>query len=208
MKEKVLLDIDGVIADFYLAFGQHLNKNLSANINLNYEPNEYSMHEWGHHLLEYQVNAEVPNWILNGGYFDMPIFSGAQEFIFKLMDKYDVYIVTARVGDFSIDFDTHIRQLIKEDTKRWFKKYGIPSNKLFFEHNKVDFCKRHNIKIIIEDKLQTVLKAADSGIRSILVDRGWNRDPKRDRHFNIFVTHSYDDILNILEFLSAETKKI
>jgi uncharacterized HAD superfamily protein len=206
MKVKVLLDIDGVIADFYTGFGDHLNKSVDAGLDLSIGPPEYSLHKWGHNLPKDLVDSEIPKWILGGGYRSMPIFSGAKEFVYKLMDKYNVYIVTARVGDFRLDITEKVKEKIVYDTFEWFKKHGIPSNKLFFEHKKADFCKKNNIPIIIEDKLETVINGANEGIRCVLMDRSWNQDNnglKRD-HFNVFVAYSYNEILEILEKLTGE----
>lgn len=204
MKIKVLLDIDGVIADFYVGFSKHLNKSVNAGLDPNNGPANYRIHDWGHNLSKEVISEEIPKWILSGGYENIPIFSGAKEFVYKLMDKYDVCIVTARIGDFTLSLPGKVKEVIKRDTLRWLKKYGIPSNKLFFKHEKIDFCQKNNIPIIIEDKLQTVIDGANKGVRSILMDRSWNQDNdglQRD-HFNIFVAYSYNDILKILEELT------
>jgi len=205
MKVKVLLDIDGVIADFYSGFGGHLNKKLNAGLNLNKGPTNYSLHEWGHNISREVIDKEIPKWVLDGGYANMPIFPKAKEFVYKLMDKYDVHIVTARVGDFLCYLSGGVKDTIKRDTFKWLKKHGIPSDKLFFEHDKVNFCQKNRVPIVIEDKLPTVIDGADEGIRCILMDRSWNQEQdglKRD-HFNIFVAYTYDDILQILEELTS-----
>jgi len=205
MKVKILLDIDGVIADFYRSFASHLNKNLNAKLDLNNGPTNYSLHEWGHNIPRDIIDREIPKWVLDGGYAKMPMFKGAKEFVYKLMDKYDVHIVTARVGDFLCYLSGDVKDTIKYDTFKWLKKYGIPSNKLFFNHDKVDFCLKNKIPIMVEDKLPTVIDGADKGVRSILMDRSWNQEQDgltRD-HFNVFVAYSYNDILKILEELTS-----
>lgn len=206
MKIKALLDIDGVIADFYLGFGNYLNKNIGTNLNLDNEQLEYSIYNWDHDLPQHIIDEEIPKWILNGGYANIPIIKGAKQFVYKLMDKYDVYIVTARVGDFTLKMPGNIQDIIIKDTFKWFKKHGIPSDKLFFECKKVDFCKKYNIPIMIEDKLSTVIDAANNGIRAILMDRNWNQDDSiRENHYNIFVVYNYNDIFKILELLTNES---
>jgi 5'(3')-deoxyribonucleotidase len=200
MKEKILLDIDGVIANFNLGFSQHLNENLNAGLDLNIEPSEYSIHRWGANLPNETIDNEIPNWVMQGGYLDMPIYPGAKKFVYELMDKYDVYIVTARIGDFSMDLSDEIVNKIKADTFSWFKKHGIPSDKLFFEHKKIDFCHNNNIQTIIEDKLSTVIDSIKSGLRAILVNRGWNQDgSKMLDHPNMHIVYNYNDILKILK---------
>lgn len=211
MKTKVLLDIDGVIADFYAGFARHLNEYLNTNLDISTEPNEYSLHKWGHGLPNNLIDAEIPKWIMQGGYEHMPIYDGAKKFVHKLMDKYDVYVVTARVGDFRVSLPEEVINATKEDTSKWFKKYGIPTDKLIFEHEKIKFCKDNGIKIIIEDKLSTIVDGAKKDLRAILMDRGWNKNGRawygeylNRNHPNIYVAHEYKDILDTLDILARE----
>jgi len=198
MKEKAVLDIDGVLANFYLGFAKHLNENLNAELDLLNEPHNYKITEWNVYLPETAINAEIPKWILSGGYKNMPIYPGAKEFVYRLMDKYDIYVVTARIGDFTSKMPEMVCNKIKEDTNRWFKKYGIPSDKLFFEHKKIDFCKDNGISIIIEDKLSTVIDSVRSGITPILMNRNWNSDLVR-KQYDINIAYNYEDVLNFME---------
>lgn len=205
MKSKILLDIDGVIADFFRGFASHLNDKQNAGIDLSKEPPVYSLHNWGHDIPRDVVDAEIIHWMESGGYEHMPMYEGAKEFVYKLMDKYDVHIVTARVGDFRMNLPEAIQAIIRRDTERWFQNHGIPADKLFFEHKKVDFCKENNIPVLIEDKLSTVVEAAESGMPAILIDRGWNQEGDAwygehlDRnHSNIYVAYNYNDVLDIL----------
>lgn len=206
MKKKVLLDIDGVIANFYASFGGFLNKNLGANMQLTFEPPEYNMDNWGHNLSKEIVEKSIQEWIIQNGYLNMSLYPGAKAFVYKLMDEYDVHIVTARVGDFSTVFEDSILNKIKSDTYAWFKKHGIPSDKLFFEHKKTDFCKKYGIPLMIEDKLTNAMSGARNDIYVVLVDRGWNRYHRqkdgvilyRD-HNKLIVAEDFDEALEIIE---------
>lgn len=198
MKNKILLDIDGVLADFHKGFSQFLNENYDTNIDLNVEPNEYSLDLWGHNLSKEETSAAIPKWIISEGYKKIPIYSGASDFVRRLQEKYDVRVMTARVGDFT-DLSKPIINIIKNDTFQWFKNNNISSD-IVFGNKKIEYCKLNKISIIIEDKLETVVDAANKGMKSILFDRGWNRGKGRD-HPNIHVVYNYDDILNALEKL-------
>jgi len=207
MKNKVLLDIDGVIANFYAGFGSHLNHTLNAGLNLNLEPNDYSIHRWSQvPLSNKSIDAEIPAWIAEGGYKDMPIYPRAKEFTLELMDKYDVFVVTARVGDFRAEqlggFPKEIIELIKLDTYKWFKDHGIPSDKLFFEHRKIDFCKENGISVLIEDKLDTVVKAAMADLKPILISRAWNQKIGGEHEplivSSVYPADSYSEVFSAL----------
>ena len=201
MKTKLLLDIDGVLADFYVAFIRYLNQTHGTNIDESNEPTEYNIDEWCIGIDPADIGKIIQKWLANGGYKTLPIYTGAKQFVYKLMDKYDVYIVTARIGDFHMNLPQQVRDGIKRDTYEWFQKHGIPSDGIFFEHKKVDFCKAYDISIIIEDKLDTVISAANEGMKAILIDRAYNRVPRQRNHPNITVTYNYDEVLNQLEQL-------
>jgi uncharacterized HAD superfamily protein len=205
MKVKVLCDIDGVIASFYRSFAKYLNSHLNTHLDLEYEPDIYSIYEWDHKLPRDTVDRAVGDWMLNNGFLNMPIYKGAQTFIYKLIDKYDVFIVTARIGDFNQRFSRDVLQKIVDDTKKWFQQYGIPADKLFFRHDKIDFCKEQDIHIIIEDKLSTALKGAKNGIHSILLSHPWNKDDRASKYMPLLLyrADNYDDILNIMEKINA-----
>lgn len=190
-----------MLANFYAGFGKHLNDTMDAGLDLTIDPDDYAIHNWCDKITKEGADIEVPKWIIAGGYKDMPIYSGAKEFVYKLMDKNDVFTVTARVGDFRLDFSPDQIEIIKNDTKKWFQNQGIPAEKLFFEHNKVEFCLDNGISIMIEDKPSTVVKAANNGIKSILVNRNWNNTSNSNElnHPNIYRANNYDDILNFIE---------
>lgn len=205
MKTKVLLDMDGVIADFYTSFAKHLNNRLGSNIDISVEPSVYSLHDWDHGLPNTLVNKEIPAWMIAGGYKDMPIYAGAKSFVYQLLDRYDVHIVTARIGDFKMNLPDTLKSLIRRDTDTWFRAHAIPADKLFFEHEKVAFCKENGINIVIEDKLSTVVSATQAGLTAILINRGWNQwesDTINRDYSNLHVARNHQHILDILEDLS------
>ena len=199
MKKKILLDIDGVIADFYTGFGGYLNQSFGTNIQLATEPPAYNIQDWGHDLPKETVNKAIEPWILQNGYLKMDIYPGARSFVLELMDKYDVHIVTARIGDFKSSFGPDIMNKIRVDTYSWFRKHKIPTDKLFFEHEKTLFCKLHNISLIVEDKLSNATDAALNGIQAILISRGWNQNILYGDYDNLSTVDSFNDALEVIE---------
>lgn len=211
MKKKVLLDIDGVLADFYKGLAEYLNKNIHAELPLDKEPSAYSFYKWNDKIPASLMDKEVPKWVISGGYRSMPIFPGAVQFVEELRKNNEVFIVTARLGDFATKLSEPVLDIIKKDTLNWFNQHGISPEKLFFNHDKVDFCQKNGINIMIEDKLPTVIEAAQKGISSILVNRGWNQNgeiwdgkPLSRDHQGIMVANSYQDILDYLKGLNGE----
>ena len=199
MTARVLLDMDGVIADFYESFAAFLNKNYGCSLPLDQEPSIYSINEWGYGADKVDIAGASQAWIMQGGMKDLSPYDGAGDFVRALSDMCTVYIVTARVGDWQTKMPVEVVEKIKSDTTEWLDSLGIDTSKLFFSHEKVDFCLEHGISILVEDKMSTALEAAKSGLHTILVNRGWNGS-KMDR-YKIYRTYGYDDVLNTIKRL-------
>ncbi|KKM82354.1 hypothetical protein LCGC14_1320500 [marine sediment metagenome] len=199
MKLRVLLDMDGVIANFYKEFGRFLNEEYGCTLPLDEEPASYSFNNWGHGVDRVPIDEASNKWILSGGLQNIPPYEGMEGFVRELMITCNVYVVTARVGDWQRLLPDNVKDTIKRDTYKWLEKYYIPSEKLYFSHEKIEFCKEHGISVMIEDKPSTALEASKNGIHTILMNRGYNGS-QIDR-FRIYRAYSYDDALKQLRKL-------
>ena len=206
MKTRVLLDIDGVIADFYKEFARFLNEECGCTLHPDRVPENYSFDKWGHGVEHIDIGAASNAWIRQGGILNIPAFDGAENFVAALMSQCDVYIVTARVGDWERKLPPDIKDKIKNDTHKWLENHNIPTDRLFFSHKKVDFCQENNISIMIEDKLSTALEASKNGIRAVLVDRPYNGN--QTNRFGIHRAHSFDEVLDRLRVSKTHTPYI
>lgn len=200
MKINALCDVDGILASFYEAFADYLNKTYDAGLNIHTEPANYSFKDWGPKLKNVNLDKATVNWIKQHGFLKVPVYENAQNFIENLNKICNVFIVTARVGDYKQYFDKNVINTIMNDTASWFKNNNFPDNKIIFEHKKIDFCKENSIPILIEDKLETVLAGAKEGIHCILLNRAWNQHPER---FKIYRAYNYEDILKIIRKLGG-----
>lgn len=196
MRQRVLLDMDGVIANFYVEFGRFLNDEYGCTLPLDEEPTNYSLNEWGHGTDRISIGEASNKWIRSGGMLSISAYDGMEDFVSELMDMCNVYVVTARIGDWNRLLPDDIKNTIKQHTYKWLEQHGIPANKLFFSHEKIDFCKEHGISVMIEDKLSTALEASKNGIHTILMNRGYNGS-QIDR-FRIYRVFSYDEVLDKL----------
>jgi len=199
MKRNILLDIDGVLANFYSGFSKYLNKEFNLELDPSEDPAIYDIEAWGPGLENIDLGEVSNKWISNGGFLTLETYPGAAEFVQNLRDIGNVYIVTARIGDWDGGLDNGATAKAKDDTSRWLEENGIPADNLFFTHKKVDFCKNKNISILIEDKLKTALESANNGIHSIVMNRGWNQHSER---FKVYRAHSYDDAINLVKKIS------
>jgi len=202
MKLRVLLDMDGVIANFYKGFADYLNKNYGCTLNLNEEPKNYDFDKWGCGVDGIDFDKASKEWIEQDGFGKLPVFDGAEEFVEKLMSISTIYIVTARIGDWEQKFSEETKKRIENNTYGWLKKHNMPIDKLFFTHEKIDFCKENGISVMIEDKLSTALNAAKNGISTILMDRGYN-ESQIDR-FKIYRVFNFNDAIEQLEKMETQ----
>lgn len=193
---KILCDIDGVLANFFKGFAEFANYNYGTLIDPNLEPAEYDFSGWGFGADKVNWEEAINKWILQDGFLKLLPYDGATEFCNKINNLYDVYFITARVGDFGHMFSPEIVEKVKNNTSDWFKNHNIKANNLMFIRNKVDFCKENGIPILIEDKLKTALRSAKNDLDTVLINRGWNQHPPR---FRIYRVKNYDEALKILK---------
>lgn len=200
MKRNILLDIDGVIANFYKSFATYLNETYGSNLDVLKEPTSYVFTDWDDALADMNVDEAVINWINNDGFLNLDPYVGAEDFVKELVGLGNVHIVTARVGDFETAFNEETIAQIKNNTQSWFNNHNIPSNgDVIFSHKKVDLCLNEGISILIEDKLSTVIEAAQNDIHAIIINRSWNKHPDR---FKVYRAYNYGDVLDFVRRLS------
>jgi uncharacterized HAD superfamily protein len=187
MKAKLMLDLDGVIAMFAASFQTYLNQHYGCDFDTTQDPIAYGFENWGHGVDKIDVNAASVEWMRNDGFANVASYPGAEEFVAALMNAYDVYIVTARVGDWEQKLPKDLKNRVKQNTYEWLKARNIPITHLHFIHDKIPFCQEHGISVIVEDKLETALKAAKEGIHTVLIDRGYNQSKvERLRVYRVF----------------------
>jgi len=201
MKVKVMLDLDGCIANFYYDFALFLNNKYGCDLDLDNEPEDYPFEKWGHGVDKIDFDTASKEWINQDGFGKIPSYPGAEKFVKELMDKYDVYILTARIGDWDQSFTKDMKNRIKENTYDWLKIRKIPITKLHFIHDKIPFCQTHGISIMVEDKLETALAAAKEGIHTILMNRGYNGS--KANRLMVYRTYDFEQALKQIEKLAA-----
>lgn len=201
MKTKVLLDMDGVVANFYEGFSKFLNKNYGCTLDPYQEPENYSIEDWGNGAEKVDFVNTSKHWIEEGGFASIPAFEGAEEFVRELSNMCDIHVVTARIGDWQQSFSEELMSKIRTDTAKWLENHGMPADKLFFEHEKPAFCVELGIPIMIEDKLNTALRGAKEGLHTVLINRGYNGS-QMDR-FRVYRVYNYQEALDQIRKLAG-----
>lgn len=188
---RIGIDIDGVLTDieqwqldvggkFFSKFNKSvINKDGYEITEIFNVSNELDSQFWDEYLYEY-VTKE-------------PSRKYASEVIKKLKDDgNEIYIVTAR---YLTDRNTADGKRMREIVVNWLKEQNIYYDEIIFSpEDKKENCKKYNIDIMIEDKVDNINKIS-SIIPVICFHAGYNRECKGN---NIYRVYNWYDIYNLI----------
>lgn len=97
---------------------------------------------------------------------------GAVMAINELSRRHDIYFVSARTSNGI------------SDTYRWFEKYELPMDKVYFDKDKGWQAKVHNLDIFVDDGLHNLVNVKNTNprTRTIVYTRPWNELDGGQRH--------------------------
>lgn len=174
VKKTAVIDIDGVLADYYKTFGKFMKEQLQVDIT-KIDTNDHNLFE----LLSDQLGAYTFECALDGfreqGLLrTVDPFQDARYFMQEITNKYNVLVLTSRPG--------HNDSKVRQDTEYWFESNKIPYDELCFRHHKADHIRyrmamgRPNFQFMVEDNAKTASEVAGVGrIRSYLMNKEYNQ---------------------------------
>ena len=188
---RIGIDIDGVLTDieqwqldvggkFFSKYDKSVVNNEGYEISEIFDiSNELDDEFWNEYLYEY-VTKE-------------PSRKYASEVIKKLKDDgNEIYIVTAR---YLTDRDTDDGKRMRKIVVNWLKEQNIYYDEIIFSpEDKKENCKKYNIDIMIEDKVDNINKIS-SIIPVICFHAGYNKECKGN---NIYRVYNWYDIYNLI----------
>lgn len=188
---RIGIDIDGVLTDIEQwqldVGGKFFSKYNKSVVNKDgYEIteifdilNELDEEFWNEYLYEY-VTKE-------------PSRKYASEVIKKLKDDgNEIYIVTAR---YLTNRNTADGKRMRDIVANWLKEQNIYYDEIIFSpEDKKENCKKYNIDIMIEDKIDNINKIS-SIIPVICFHAGYNKECKGN---NIYRVYNWYDIYNLI----------
>lgn len=168
MKETIGLDFDGVIGDIEYALqismvkmcGRSFERGIIQMYGLQDDLN----------LTEKEVDCLIDQYV-NSREVTMqtPLLPGAHEFILELLEHQPLIVITAR-KNLSL-----VRQLLN-------KYFCLPHEndlKLGFAHSgeKGQLMRNLGVSTFVDDYWKNLIEGAQWGVRPVLVDQTWNRQP-------------------------------
>lgn len=197
MKKKILLDIDGVIANMKRHLQDELHKiAYEKGIKIQCDNVNYSFSKYlGPELTRLLFDELYDDFIENGD-----IYAYASEVTHRLAEKYEIHIVTSRgTGDSRQFTDDEIKKkkLHRINTKKWLDRHNIAYNYLEFNCNKIDYINNNNIDLAVEDWIDTLIKIKEeTQAIPICYDQTYNKEAES---LGIQVAYSWYDLLEKID---------
>lgn len=194
---KIAVDLDDVLASFIAEFLKWYNPQHDTN----WQFEDVVDYHWPNfmHVTVEQAIQDVHDFFLTAGFANLPLMPGAQEFVEKLSQKHELYIVTAR------------QHVAETTTYNWLEKNfpNVFRGVLFANHysndgspslTKGELCQRIGCELLIDDDGRHLDTLADYSIKAIIVDKPWNRDHKLP--VGVIRVYNWDEVLQAVEKLS------
>ena len=181
-KFKIALDVDGVLRDFDGKL-QQVYRSVYPTSRMD-EVTDWDLHHFygiGKEIYSFAFHSTWTKVIFE--YADM--YEGALEFYNSLVDLEDV----------EVRIYTHQHKDNYVYTLNWLLKNGFNRTSIVFEEDKVSDLWWD---LIIDDKLDTILRSLDDLRLSIRVDRPWNRKHQSISKFTK-TAYNYADILRFVK---------
>jgi uncharacterized HAD superfamily protein len=159
---KIVLDLDGVVANFTLGLMSWLNKNHGTTFNVREDPKVYSIPHWGHGIDKIFLEAAIRDWILEDGYLRLEKEPGCQCLLHELRN-HEVTIATARS-----DLLPSVQAKIERDTHLWLTREQVPYQRVIFTQDKTSVCQKYSAEFLIEDYAVAALGASKAGFDVLL----------------------------------------
>ena len=178
-KPKILIDIDGVLADA----SEYFLKTISKLCNRKVTINEITKYRWS----DLDLISEEEELAILDSFFAIeaafvPAIKHSVGLVNWLYSHFEVWLVTARPDKATLA------------TERWLNTYG-----LLYDHLVMGCPEKHDLDAdfvyAIEDSYNNATQLAAKGIKTMLLDYPYNREPEVP---NLLRVYDWDEIEYIL----------
>lgn len=205
MKEVLVSDIDGVLAELYV--------NLNKFYNRVYETN-FKIRDYVHYDLETVWSMDkkraveiVIDFYHSSDFNEIEPMEFSQEAIKYLSERYNIIVITSRP------------EFMRRKTEEWMYKYYPDIGEIFFtecydkkstEMSKLNICLRKNAKFIVDDHPLIIQECAEHGLVSFLFGRGNDliiKGKKLERTNGIISVNNWKEVLDHLNINYSGAEK-
>ncbi|MEA1909825.1 MAG: hypothetical protein U9M89_02285 [Patescibacteria group bacterium] len=196
---KIAIDLDDVLSSFVAEFLKWYNIKLGTN----YDFNDFKDYHWSNWMdvSDEEAIEAVHEFFRTNQFNDLPVSSGAKEWVENLSKQHDLYLVTAR------------QNVVQEKTHDWISRNfaGLFKGILFGNHYPIDgasglskgeICKNIGCGVIVDDNPQHIEALVENNIKVIILDKPWNKEIQETE--NVKRAYSWGDATKYIEsFLVA-----
>ena len=195
MRLRILLDCDGVLADFVRAYLWHVNKIHARRIPTAYSPDDVTQWDIASALSLSKETEDEASAIMGrpGECLKISAYLGSSEGVRMLQELGDVHIVTTPFPP---------SETWTSQREKWLAvHYGIPRSRVCHAYDKTIVAG----DVLIDDKTSTLVawKRAHPGGVAILWDRPWNRG---DAWSGMRAT-SWQEVADGIKYLGGTTRR-
>jgi len=173
VKKTAVIDIDGVLADYYKRLETYFSQELQLDIT-KIKTNEHNLFELISETFGgYLFTCGIDGFRSSGQLRSIEPFEHAQEFMREVNEQYHTLLLTSRGGQTDCK--------VREDTEYWLESNKMPYDELLFREHKADHLRYRmgmgnpNISFMVEDNGKTANQVAELGITSYLLNKEYNQ---------------------------------
>jgi uncharacterized protein len=201
-KIKIAIDLDDTLSSLIAEFIKWHNREYNT-IWEYADATDYHWEVWMGTTEEYAVRT-IHKFFETPEFANLPVLSGAKDWINSLKDNYDLYIVTAR------------QSLVEDITREWINKnfpntfqdivlgnhYALDGTR---GPSKGELCEKLGCKVLVDDNIYHIDSLLKRGIKTIILDRPWNRSIKLSP--GVIRAHTWEEATQaVTEHLSVATQ--
>ncbi len=194
MKPKILMDFDGTIFDFTLAFGNYLRE-IGIPIPPSFVPEKVHF-ELDPRLVSFrdEIIDAYSGFVKSD--VEIPPFEGGIEFLLKVGEDWDLVYCTARR-----------EKELQDRAWSYFDKYKIPRGSLIFSEKKSKVASAMDVSVAMDDNPKIIIPLSLAGIPVIIKSAEYNRliTPPRSIHIKDF-DEAYRALMKFKDVHSDERK--
>lgn len=189
---KLVVDVDGVIADQVSPVLERLNKIYRLNVTKD------QIKRWDEPIADTDIKTEIEKSLLDKKFvLSLKLIDNAREALNQLAEEHEIIIATNRAP------------VVDQVTQEWLKKNGIP----YHHYVNTSTSGKGTIvgDILIDDYPGNVLEFSAKGRLGILFEQPWNEyDPLIESAIaqgRIIRAHGWIEVVEIINSLSSLKKK-
>ena len=160
-KKPILIDIDGVVADFHSSFVRYINQKTGKNLDI-----EVFRNGWSFPGVDFSLVVGLYERFRTEGHYEhIEPITDAPENIREIAQHRSIVFANSRNPD------------LEQQTRNWLNEHNFGNYQILQlrSEEKVATCKEFGIEELVDDNLSIIKRSANAGLKTFGVLRPYNR---------------------------------